>query len=163
MNWDAIGATAEVIGSLCVVISLVYLSIQIRNQTIETKFAMGIELANQLNSVYANLSGNAELSELFCQGVNDFQSLSPGRKVQLSTYFSQMLRIAEGMFYQHLEARIDDATWNGVDRAMQDMCRYPGMKCWWHSRKHWFSEDFRAHVSAYVASEDKPGSFWETE
>ena len=161
MNWEALGATADIIASFCVVISVVYLSIQIRNQTMETKLAMGIELANQLNGVYANLSSSAELSELFYQGVNDFQSLTSGQKIQLSTYFSQMLRIAEGMFYQHREGRIDDATWSGLDRAMLDMCRYPGMKSWWLSRKHWFSDEFGAHVSLYIASEDRPGSFWE--
>lgn len=162
MNWEALGATADTVASLCVVISVIYLSIQIRNQTVEARLAMGIELAKQLNGIYANLSGNSALSELFYRGVNDFNSLSPGQKIQLSTYFSQMLRVAESMFYQHREGRIDDATWSGMDRAMLDMCRYPGMKTWWQSRKHWFSDEFGAHVSTYVASEDKPASFWET-
>ena len=59
----------------------------------EAKLATGNELANQLNYVYANLSDNAELADLFYQGTNDFYSLSPGRKVQLSTYFSRLLRV----------------------------------------------------------------------
>lgn len=39
MNWEAIGAIAETIASVCVVISLMYLGVQIRNQMAETKLA----------------------------------------------------------------------------------------------------------------------------
>ena len=37
MNWDAIGALYEAIGALAVVITLLYLAIQIKEQTKETR------------------------------------------------------------------------------------------------------------------------------
>ena len=153
MNWEAIGAIAELIATIAVVISLGYLSVQIRRQTVETKLAAGNEFANQLNNVFANLSDNAELASLFFQGINDFHSLSPGQKIQISTYFNRMLRIVEGMFHQHKQGRIDSAIWSGLDREMQDICRYPGMKSWWETRKHWFSVEFADYVSACTANE----------
>ena len=162
MNWEAIGAIAETIASFGVVISLVYLGVQIRNQTVETKLATGNELANQLNNVYANLSDNAELAALFYQGINDFDSLNPGQKVQLSSYFNRLLRVVEGMFHQHQQGRIDPTIWSGLDQAMLDICRYPGMKSWWQTRKHWFSDEFRAHLSIYIASQEMPSSYGET-
>jgi len=161
MNWEAIAAVADIIASIAVVISLAYLGIQIRGQTVEARLATGKELTNQLNYVYANLSDNAELADLFFEGISDFQSLSPGRKIQLSTYFSRLLRVMEGMFYQEQHGRIDAAIWSGLDRAIQDICRYPGMKMWWATRKHWFSDEFVAYLSTYIASDEKPGSYWE--
>lgn len=161
MNWEAIAAVADIIASIAVVVSLVYLSIQIRRQTVETKLAMGNELVNQLNYVYANLSDNAELADLFYQGISDFHSLSPGRKIQISTYFSRLLRVMEGMFYQQRHGRIDSAIWSGLDRAIQDFCRYPGIKTWWETRKHWFSEEFVEYLSVYISDQEKPASYWE--
>lgn len=98
MNWEAIAAIAEIVASIAVVISLGYLSIQIRRQTVESKLAAGNEFVNQLNFVFENLSDNAELASLFHLGINDFHSLGPGQKIQISTYFNRMLRIVEGMF-----------------------------------------------------------------
>jgi len=161
MNWEAVAAIADIIASIAVVISLIYLSIQIRRQTVETKLATGNELANQLIYVYESLSDNAELADLFYRGINDFHSLSPGQKIQLSTYFSRLLRVMEGMFYQLQHGRIDSAIWSGLDKAIQDLCRYPGMKMWWETRKHWFSDEFAAYLSMYISSQDKPGSYWE--
>ncbi len=37
MNWDAIGAVGEMIGSLAVVVTLVYLAVQIRASTMESE------------------------------------------------------------------------------------------------------------------------------
>ena len=161
MNWEALAAIADTVGSIVVIISLVYLSIQIHRQTVEAKLATGNELANQLNYVYANLSDNAELADLFYQGINDFHSLSPGRKIQLSTYFSRLLRVMEGMFYQQRHGRVEAAIWSGLDRAIQDFCGYPGVKSWWETRKHWFSEEFAAYLSTYISSQENPGSYWE--
>lgn len=161
MNWEALAAIADTIGTAVVVISLIYLSIQVHRQTVETKLATGNELANQLNYVYANLSDNAELADLFYQGINDFHSLSPGRKIQLSTYFSRLLRVMEGMFYQQRHGRVEATVWSGLDRAIQDFCRYPGIKSWWETRKHWFSDEFVAYLSIYISSQEEPGSYWE--
>ncbi len=161
MNWEAVAAISDIVASVAVVISLGYLSIQIRRQTVETKLASGNEFANQLNSVFENLSNNPEFADLFYRGINDFDSLSPGQKIQISTYFNRLLRIVESMFHRHRQGHIDSTIWSGLDKEIQDICRYPGMKSWWETRKHWFSVEFVAYLSTYIASEEVAGSFWE--
>jgi hypothetical protein len=163
MHWDAIGAIAETIASIGVVISLVYLGIQIRNQTAEAKLANGAELANQLNNVYATISNNADLAALFYRGVNDFGSLSPPEKVQLSSYLNRQLRIAEATFHQYGQGRIESTLWSGLDLAIRDLCQYPGTKQWWKTREHWFSSEFREHISTYINSQEIPKMFGETD
>jgi hypothetical protein len=163
MNWDAIGAIAEAIATVGVVISLVYLGIQIRNQTAESKLAAGNELANQLNNVYATISDNADLAALYYRGLSDFVSLSPPERVQLSSYLNRQLRIVEATFHQQGQGRIHMTLWSGLDRAIQDLCRYPGMKQWWKTREHWFSSEFREHISIYVSGQDVPTMFGETD
>ena len=43
MNWDAIGACAEVVGAIGVVVSLVYLAIQVRSNTSALKAGASFE------------------------------------------------------------------------------------------------------------------------
>jgi hypothetical protein len=43
MNWDAIGAAGEILGALAVVVSIGYLSIQIRSNTRATRASAGFD------------------------------------------------------------------------------------------------------------------------
>lgn len=161
MNFNAITAIAQTIASIGVVLSLVHLGLQIRIQTAVTRLATGNELANQLNDVYAGISDNGDLAELYYRGLNDFVTLAPPERIRLSSYLNRQLRIVEVTFHQHRQGRIDATLWSGLDRAMQDLCRYPGMKQWWKSREHWFSSEFREHISTYISAQEMPAMFGE--
>jgi hypothetical protein len=130
MNWGAVGAVAEITASLAVIISLIYLGLQIRNQNVEARLASGNELASQLNNVYANLSENRELAILFLKGLRDFESLDEPETVQFSSYLNRLLRVMEAMFHQYQRHRLDATVWSGLNEALRDICRYPGMKSW---------------------------------
>ncbi len=39
MNWDALGAIGEIVGATAVVISVIYLAVQIRKQTVESRLS----------------------------------------------------------------------------------------------------------------------------
>ena len=87
MNWDAISAIGELIGAAAVVISLIYLATQIRQNT--RQIASNIE-ATQLAAFERNIeSGNRtrelmlvhpELIELYMRGRKSYLNLSPQDK-----------------------------------------------------------------------------------
>ena len=161
MNWDAMAAAAEILAAVGVIISLLYLGQQIRNQTLETRLAFANEFVNQLNLVYSDLSTNAQLSELWVKGLQDFSALSPPQRAQFSAFAGRLLRIVESVFHQYRWGRIDDTVWNGIDTSVGDLCGYPGMKEWWSTRAHWFSDEFNSHIKSYVADASSAGLYGE--
>lgn len=161
MNWDAIAAAAEILAAVGVIVSLLYLGQQIRNQTLETRLAFANEFVNQLNLVYSDLSTDAQLSELWVKGLQDFSALSPPQRAQFSAFAGRLLRIVESVFHQYRWGRIDDTVWNGIDTSVRDLCRYPGMMEWWSTRAHWFSDEFNSHMNTYVADTSSPGLYGE--
>ena len=162
MNWEAIGAIAEIIATIGVIISLVYLGVQIRSQTTETSLASGIEMVNQMNDVYADMSTHRDVAVLWLKGLQDFHSLDNPEKVQFSALLSRFMRMMEAMFNQYHQQRFDAQVWAGLDEALKDICRYPGLKTWWSIRDHWFSEEFKIHVSQQLSREDLPRLYDET-
>ena len=161
MNWDAIAAAAEILAAVGVIISLLYLGQQIRSQTLETRLTFASELVNQLNLVYSDLSTDAQLSELWVKGLQDFAALSPPQRAQFSAFAGRLLRIVESVFHQYRWGRIDDMVWGGIDTSVGDLYRYPGMKDWWGTRAHWFSKEFNAHMKTYAADTSTPGLYGE--
>jgi hypothetical protein len=156
MNWEAAGAIAEIIGTFGVIISLVYLGVQIRGQTVEANLASGIEMANQINSVYTDLSTDRALAAIWLKGLRDFGSLDEPEKVQFSALLSRFMRMIEAMFNQHQQHRFDDKVWTGLNEALKDICRYPGLQSWWGIREHWYNKEFRAHVASQIDLKESP-------
>ena len=72
------------------------------------------------------------------------------------------MRMMEAMFNQYHQQRFDAQVWAGLDEALKDICRYPGLKTWWSIRDHWFSEEFKIHVSQQLSREDLPRLYDET-
>ena len=56
MNWDAVGSVAETIGALGVILSLIYLANQIRNQNRQARLDSINELTRQRNECSGNWS-----------------------------------------------------------------------------------------------------------
>ena len=48
MNWDAIGAVGEIVGASGVIISVIYLALQIKKQTKESQMASMRDLSQQM-------------------------------------------------------------------------------------------------------------------
>ncbi|MEJ2129938.1 MAG: hypothetical protein P8X81_14000 [Woeseiaceae bacterium] len=77
MNWGAISAIAEVVGVIAVVVSLVYVGLQVKQNTQQLRHD------NLLASIRGTLDSNwlyhrnAETFEVFRQGIRSFDSLSP--------------------------------------------------------------------------------------
>ena len=55
MNWDAIGAIGEIIGAIAVVLSLIYLSVQVKKQSEESKIAGMHNIAVGFRELYIAL------------------------------------------------------------------------------------------------------------
>ena len=55
MNWDAAGAIGEIIGATAVVVSVIYLAVQIRGQTEQAKLAATRELMSNFTNRWTEL------------------------------------------------------------------------------------------------------------
>ena len=161
MNWDAISAIAEILASIGVIISLIYLGLQIRNQTIQARLESGTELASQIGDIYADLSTDMQLSVLWIKGLNDFRSLDVSEKVRFSAYMGRVFRFIEGIYHQHRWGRLNDTVWRGLDASLRDVCLYPGTRDWWGTRKHWFSKEFDSHVEIFLVDTSSPNLYRE--
>ena len=61
MNWEAVGAIAEAIGVIAILVSLVYLAVQIRQST--EQFTRGVE-ATELAAFERNIESGNHLREI---------------------------------------------------------------------------------------------------
>ena len=76
MNWDAIGASAELVGALATVATLAYLALQIRQNTKVVQLSTATARAEQRMQQSAFLSQTPEINRIFWAGLDEPESLS---------------------------------------------------------------------------------------
>lgn len=155
MNWEALGAIGETIGAVGVIVSLMYLALQIRSQNTESRSAAITEWTNQWNDWTGSFANNPQLSNLWIKGSADYAALEAGERVQYAAHCGRLFRIAEGLFDQHSQGRLDEKAWRGLAGTIEDICLLPGVKVWWPTRRHWYNEDFIAFVEPQIASAER--------
>ena len=161
MNWDAISAVGEIIGALGVILSLIYLASQIRTQNRESRLAAATEWTNQWNEFSVSFAEHPILSEIWIRGTKDITALSPSELVQFSAQSGRFFRVAEGLHDQFRQGRLEAKTWRGLARTLEDIARLPGIKAWWPTRSHWYSDAFISFVQPFIDSTDSQRMYTE--
>lgn len=150
MNWDAIGAMSEFTGAVAVVITLIYLAIQIRQNTRAIRLDTGHAITEEFRSMFALMAENKELAELVHRAASDPACISGADKVRYYGLNGNFLRALENAYIQWSEGALDLRHWAGMKRMLTDYGKLPGFREFWPHRKHWFSEDFQQFMEAEI-------------
>ena len=142
MTLDQLASIGEFIGGIGVVMSLVYLAIQIRSNTDAERTSTYQSIVSDFGALNNTMASTPELSHLFVQAMEDYHPLSSDEKARISQIFFQCFRYFENMFYQHKKGYLDEEVWIGWKRLMLTYYSRPGFQSWWEHRRDVFSEPF---------------------
>ena len=95
MNWEAINATAQLISSIGVVVSLWYLAVQVHRSTRVAKLAAQDAATTALREVTRPFAENVEVSRIWSIGLENFDSLDPLEKGRFYHVAFQFLKAME--------------------------------------------------------------------
>ncbi len=126
MNWEAIGAIAEVLGAAGVVLTLLYLSTQMRlsNQLAKRAAVQGALAARaELNRFVAS---DPVLNELAWKGMQSPDDLDESEWNRFINLFSPFLRHYEAVFLDHQEGLLSPSAWRSQESSMKRWMSVPG-------------------------------------
>jgi hypothetical protein len=144
MNWDAIGSIGETVGAIATVATLLYLSLQIRSNTLVTKRQSLDGMIDRIIRWQARLTSTPTHLGCWVKGTQDFDSLSVEEKIQFNALIIEVLATLEAALDA---ARTDDLkpeTIAATDDIILQLFRNPGVKEYWQQAI--YAEDFMRHV-----------------
>jgi hypothetical protein len=153
VNWEAIGAIGEIVGASAVVLSLVYLAIQIRNQNIESRSAAVHQVLESNKSFISQLQ-DPGLAEIWLLGIEDFDSLTDVQRLRFVIYLTVALRSFEDAFFQWRSGRLDDDTWHTLTAVIKDVKSTAAFGKFLEMRRHHFRPEFATYLG-----ELEPGDY----
>src|SRR4029078_12091329 len=159
MNWEMLAALGQLAAVFVGIPSLIYLAVQIREQTKERRQSALYALTVQWGDLTGSLHDNPETAAIFLRGMLSFTDLDVVSKLRFSAFFNRLINIFEGMYFSHRQGILTGSSWRAVERTMSDLIAYPGVQQWWETRRHWHTEEFARVIDAIIARRDKPKAY----
>jgi len=141
MNWDAIGATAEFLGAIGVILTLFYLASQLRRNSRALEAATNQAVANATQERLLAPAQNPELAAAFSKSQAD-ESLSPTERTQLSFFSRATFRGIQNAYFQHRKGLISDEVWRDYQQVLINQSDLPHIKDWWRNERNTFDREF---------------------
>jgi len=147
MNWDAISAVSQMIGSIAVVVSVLYLAFQLRSSTKVAKVAAQDAAASALRDVTKPFMENAELGRLWRAGLEDLNALSGDDKARFFHATHQFLKAMETIHFHYTYGLLDAQLWSGWRELLRHYVASPGIAHYLELRGDVFSKRFRTFLT----------------
>jgi hypothetical protein len=156
MNWEAVGAIGEVIGAAGVILTLVYLAHQIRQniKAIRARTHQAITSANL--GMAMSMAESEGLAKVLVRGLADFDSLDPADRLRTVGWFNSILKFGENTHYQFLQGGLEKAVWEGWMVILENCVTQPGPREYWTQRRTAFQPAFRDLVEDMLSEEPTP-------
>jgi hypothetical protein len=144
MNWDAVGAIAESVGALGVIMSLVYLGLQVRQNTKQVRLNRFQETSSTLQDGFAPIyhPGNPEI---WYKGHHKPDELTEQEALTFRMFMERQLYNVQNVVYQHEHGLIDQDVFESTVSQMRELLiGTPGGSAFWHERRHMYTEPMRS-------------------
>jgi hypothetical protein len=144
---DALGNIGDFIGGIGVIITLLYLAVQIRQNTTSSRTESYQAVVAAISDWTRAVGTNAESSRIADKGSRDLASLSPSERVQFNLIMASLVRNLENIHYQYIHGAIDESTWSGWAKRAHSALEPRGARDWWHTQEAAYSPDFRRFIN----------------
>ena len=155
MNWDAVGAVAELVGAVGVVASLLYLAVQVRASNRASTVEAKLESARLLNDFIDSLIQNPELNALWLKGRKSLESLPPEEYLRFSNMCLKGMWFFSAGYFQFRTGTLADDDWFEVRAVIRFWLHGQGCRDWWEKvGRPMYGDDFTAFIESEIVALD---------
>ena len=122
MNWDAIGAIGEIVGATAVVVTLIYLTTQIRQNTRQLASTSLQGLADRAENRLLLLASNPEFAKAGFKFFNEPESMSEVEAAQMGFWIAAWMTDLEETYRQFKLGTVSAPTMDARVRNFRSLC-----------------------------------------
>jgi len=137
-DWGAIG---ELIGGLAIIVSLIYVAIQIRQSTNATRVATSQTFTDQYMRAISPLY-EPGFSDAYRRGLSGLHTLQESDRVMFMAFVATLLRMFESFYVQEKDGAFDSRLFGNWTATFVDMIAYDGVREVLEIRKHHYNAEF---------------------
>ena len=136
----------ELISAAMVIISIFYLALQVRQNSISTRLESVQKINSNFSLLWEAISENGEVADIYYRGMHGYDKLENLKKMRFTALLNRIMRVVQGMYYERQEGVVDDNLWSGFQAPLKDAFQLRGYHEYWELKRHWFDEEFQDYV-----------------
>ena len=141
-----LGALGEFVGAIAVVVTLMYLVVQLKQNTKSVRASTHQSIAVAYVEVLQTLE-DPGFSPLSVKGASQYSDLVGEKQLRFNAFCLRLFRIHEDAYFQWRNGNYDERAWASNETFLLDLLSMGGLGQWFESRKPWFNQEFILHVS----------------
>jgi hypothetical protein len=141
MNWEAIGALGQVLGSIAVVATLLYIAREVRQNGRSLSISALRDTTAQWNHWSEMIATSTDLAEIVSKGNKSYDDLSESESLRYGAYVQS--------FFDNVDSYRSLAVDYGMDKDLNLLAsivsrriRIPGFKAWWAANTGDYADNF---------------------
>lgn len=141
MTLQQLAQIGEFLGGASVLVTLIYLAIQLKGNTKAVQSAAAQQTHETLIQGYFEIARNADLNRIFRVGTKDFSTINEDEAGQFFAFWSGIMYIAQNWIYQRDNGALDEKLVNSFLTGISSNFHSPGFGIFWSQRKNTFSQE----------------------
>lgn len=157
MTLAELSEISQTLGSAAVVASLIFVGVQIRQNTKATQAASHQAVSEALNRINLLWARNSEVTRVWLSGLNDRAALTPEERWRFDSTVRAYLHVCETMYTQAALGAGDMGIVLAEENGIKTVFSSAGVREWWAENPFGFSTEFRGYVERLTASKPEAG------
>jgi len=155
MDITTLAAWGEFIGGIGVVVSLIYLASQIRQNSQLLRTSAASTTAHLHTSQNMLIAADSEVSRLLFTGCSDPGSLSPEGWNRFIAMIGFQVQGMHQSFEFHERGIGTQASWYWTQQGMRWFVKQPGFRTWWSENAPGYMPSFREYVAQLIRENER--------
>jgi len=148
MSLEQAAYLSQVITGLAVLASLVFVGIQIRQNTRSQKVVAVNSLTAAIAAINVPAMESPALGEALSRVFQNWNSAPREQRILAHYFLFSFFKLSESAWYQRRNEVLDEEQWIGWETLLRAMYHSEGVKNgWWQHRKNASSPQFQAHLA----------------
>ena len=149
MNWEAVSAIGEWVGTIIVTITLIYLARQVHLNTVTNRVAGITGIADAAREIHFTLASDRDTARIFLVGITNPDELDEIDRGRFELFMWGVLRQMESFHVQYEQGIISKTAMRAYARLSVDLIRSNHVM-----RKHWMdSTDYSPAFKSWMDQE----------
>jgi hypothetical protein len=147
MSLEDLGNVGEFVAAVGVIISLIYLAVQIRQNTSSVRASTFHESANRAADFTKAIGEQKELARILRTGLGGLEQLEDDDdRLRFVMLLHTLFRQYEDIFFQYRAGNLSSESWDAWRYSIRSNLSNPGVTPFWNLRRPFFTESFRKFV-----------------
>ena len=146
MNWGMIAAIAEIIGTIAIVVSLLYVAQQMKEARHQRQIESYQAVLDEVDDFSKLMAQDHASADIWWRASKGLENLTDAERVRYFAMLFVLFRSWEKAFHHRIEGKSPDWGVESVTKTIADFTMSRGVQEYWALRKRWYAADFQQWV-----------------